>query len=431
MPNPTEPRDDTKPPVNPGAIQDWRARPTGVLPRHVQMWVMVIIALVILAIIFLTGHPQPLPRPQAGARPAQATLVPPDHVRSYEQQLAADLARDPQGLAPSSAPVGRATRTAAPVASSSADATAEDQRRRDYQSLFADNIALSRRAADRQPYGERRQDSAFTSSSSPSTASQDVALLEQLLARGLVSPSPTVTPSAPAPALAVAPLAAPSSSERSVAGGETAAPSSPKSTGPIPSGGDTQRLLEGTVIETVLLNRLDGTYSGPVACLVTTPVYSHDRQSVVIPAGARVLGLASPVQDWGDSRLAVSFHRLVLPDGRTFSLDRFKGLGQIGDTGLKDSINRHYLQVFGASLAIGALSGLAQYGSRSTADAYSFGDAYRQAAGSSLAASAGRVLDRYLNVLPTITIREGYRIKVYLTNDLELPVYAHTFGGRP
>jgi type IV secretion system protein VirB10 len=41
------------------------------------------------------------------------------------------------------------------------------------------------------------------------------------------------------------------------------------------------------------------------------------------------------------------------------------------------------------------------------------------------------VLDRYLNVLPTITIREGYRIKVYLTNDLELPVYAHTFGGRP
>jgi type IV secretion system protein VirB10 len=41
------------------------------------------------------------------------------------------------------------------------------------------------------------------------------------------------------------------------------------------------------------------------------------------------------------------------------------------------------------------------------------------------------VLDRYLNVLPTITIREGYRIKVYLTNDLELPVYAHTLGGRP
>jgi type IV secretion system protein VirB10 len=119
-----------------------------------------------------------------------------------------------------------------------------------------------------------------------------------------------------------------------------------------------------------------------------------------------------------------------MPDGRTHSLDRFKGLSQIGDTGLKDSVNRHYWQVFGASLAIGALSGLAQYGSRAGVDSYSFGDSYRQAAGSSLAASTGRVLDRYLNVLPTITIREGYRIKVYLTNDLELPIHsAATSGG--
>jgi type IV secretion system protein VirB10 len=188
------------------------------------------------------------------------------------------------------------------------------------------------------------------------------------------------------------------------------------------------RLLEGTLIETVLVNRLDGTFAGPVICLVTTPVYSHDRQSVVVPAGARVLGSSSPVQSWGDSRLAVSFHRLVMPNGRTHSLDRFKGLNQIGDTGLKDSVNRHYWQVFGASLAIGALSGLGQYGSRASFDT-GFADSYRQSAGSSLAASTGRVLDRYLNVLPTITIREGYRIKVYLTNDLELPIYASVTPG--
>ena len=75
-----------------------------------------------------------------------------------------------------------------------------------------------------------------------------------------------------------------------------------------------------------------------------------------------------------------------------------------------------------ASLAIGAISGLAQYNTRTGFD-YTFADAYRQAAGASLATSASRVLDRYLNVLPTITIREGFRIKVYLTNDLALPAY--------
>lgn len=186
-------------------------------------------------------------------------------------------------------------------------------------------------------------------------------------------------------------------------------------------------LLEGTVIETVLTNRLDGTFAGPVNAMVTTPVFAHGGQAVVIPAGARLLGTASPVTGWGDSRLAVRFHRLVLPDGRTFSLEQFQGLNQIGETGLRDRVNRHYLQVFGASLAIGAISGLAQYNTHVSSVDQTFGDAYRQAAGASLALTAARVLDRFLNQLPTITIREGHRIKVYLTSDLTLPAW---FDGR-
>ena len=34
-----------------------------------------------------------------------------------------------------------------------------------------------------------------------------------------------------------------------------------------------------------------------------------------------------------------------------------------------------------------------------------------------------QVMNRFLNRLPTITIREGHRVKVYLTSDLELPAY--------
>jgi len=196
-----------------------------------------------------------------------------------------------------------------------------------------------------------------------------------------------------------------------------------------PAPGPRFPLLEGTVIEAVLLNRLDGTFAAPVAGLVTTPVYSQDRQRVLIPAGARVVGAAAPVQAWGDARLAVSFHRLLMPDGHTYNLDRFKGLDTVGESGLHDTVNRHYGQVFGASLAIGALSGLAQVNTRSGFGVADFGDDFRQAAGASLANSTSRVLDRYLNVLPTVTIREGHRIKVYLTNDLELPVYAAVPGG--
>lgn len=425
----TEDRADESSPVEqPGTIRDRRTPPRGVLPRHVQMWLMVGIAIVILTIILFTGQPQPGPRPQSAARPAEPSLVSPERVRSYEQALAAEAARQQQAMAQEQA-TGRArTSVTSATAAASTDPVTDEQRRREYQSLFADNVALSRRQADRQPYADRPPPDRPLPASQ-SSVPPELALLQQLLKQGPPNPPAPRSQSASTPApLQADRQAPPVPVEKPTAPVDAPVPA--RTTPAIPAGGSTTKLLEGTVIETVLLNRLDGTFAGPVTCLVTAPVYSHDRQSVVIPAGARVLGSSSPVQTWGDSRLAVSFHRLIMPDGSTHSLDRFKGLNQIGDTGLKDSVNRHYWQVFGASLAIGALSGLAQYGSRASVDSYSFGDSYRQAAGSSLAASTGRVLDRYLNVLPTITIREGYRIKVYLTNDLELPIHsAATSGG--
>jgi type IV secretion system protein VirB10 len=182
------------------------------------------------------------------------------------------------------------------------------------------------------------------------------------------------------------------------------------------------RLFEGTVLETVLTNRLDGDFSGPVNCMVTTNVYSHDGQHLLIPQGSRVLGEVRKVETFGEKRLAVVFHRLIMPDGYSVSLDKFQGLNQIGETGLVDQVNHHYLQVFGVSMAIGAIAGLAQANTRSGIDE-SGADAYRQGVATSLSQSSLRILDRYLNVLPTFTIREGQRVKVYLSNDLLLAAY--------
>jgi type IV secretion system protein VirB10 len=195
----------------------------------------------------------------------------------------------------------------------------------------------------------------------------------------------------------------------------------------------TYRLPEGTIVETVLTNRLDGTFAGPVNCLVTTTVYAADAQQLVIPAGSRVLGEAKPLNTFGQSRLAVVFHRLALPNGTHVDLHDFHGLNQVGEIGLRDQVDRHYAQIFGASLAVGAIAGLAQAQTTVGLDATSL-DVYRQGAAANLAQSSARILDRFLNLLPTVTIREGHRIKVYLSNDLELPAYHDTRpggGGRP
>src|SRR5262249_27186474 len=112
-------------------------------------------------------------------------------------------------------------------------------------------------------------------------------------------------------------------------------------------------LFEGTLIDTTLVNRLDGDFSGPVKVMVTNPVFSHDAQHVLIPEGTFALGEAKRVQGFAQRRLAVVFHRLLMPDGYSVDLDQFRGLNQIGETGLKDQVNNHYMQIFGASIALG------------------------------------------------------------------------------
>jgi len=182
-------------------------------------------------------------------------------------------------------------------------------------------------------------------------------------------------------------------------------------------------VFEGTVLETLLINRLNGTFAGPINCLVTTDIYSHDGQQILIPAGTKVLGEAKKVEALGQQRLAVFFHRLIMPDGYSVSLDQFKGLNQVGETALRDKVNNHYLQIFGTSLAVGILGGISEAG---TGNVFTNSplDRARAGLGSSLANSSTEILDRFLNILPTVTIREGNRVKIYLSGDLLLPDYA-------
>ena len=178
-----------------------------------------------------------------------------------------------------------------------------------------------------------------------------------------------------------------------------------------------ERIHEGSFLEAVLVTQLSGDFPGPVLAMVSVPFYSADRQRVLVPRGARVIGTARAVSNQDQSRLAVSFHRLILPDGRSVSLE-FHGLNQLGEGALKDQVNRHYFSMFAAVGAVGVLSGL----TAARGNPYEGGVAGFQAgAGQGLGQAATRILDRFLNRLPTLTIRAGHRLRVWLTSDVRVP----------
>jgi len=187
-------------------------------------------------------------------------------------------------------------------------------------------------------------------------------------------------------------------------------------------------VYEGSVLDTVLMNRLDGDAPGPVKVLVSNPLYSHDHQHVIIPEGTVVLGEARKIGGAGfgqQRRMAVVFHRLIMPDGYSVDLDQFHGLDQSGEEGLQDKVNNHYLQIFGTSVALGVVAGASEITQGGGTLTTSGSQAFTNGTAASVSQSATTILDRFMQIPPTITIREGHRVKVYFTQDLLLPAYSN------
>ena len=190
-----------------------------------------------------------------------------------------------------------------------------------------------------------------------------------------------------------------------------------------------ERLYEGTFVEAVLVTQLSGDFPSPVLAQVAVPYYSADRQRILIPRGARFVGTAQQVRQQDQARLAVAFHRLLFPDGRYLPL-HFQGLNQIGEGALRDEVDRHYFSTFLAAGSVGILSGLTLAGS----SPYAGGLAGAQAgAGQGLGQAATQIMQRFLNRLPTITIRAGHRLRIWFTSDALIPTPAPvtTIGGLP
>ena len=467
-------------------ITDKAPKPAGLVPKNLQAFTIVGLALLMVVIMAVTGHKRPVPASVAGAIPSLPNLVPvnaqkvSDFQKDIEQAQresapqveAALLQQQRQITSPGTRPAQPfpANPYGTPVTSADpsgayppgayaamlpqagenqppSDPIREEQKKRAYLSLFSDNLALSYRkdprgAGPAAPLNPAENDSALRAPTLPEgLGTQDPAVAQAAteLARetpgwwaqappaGLIAqlPFPAVARPLSKTAAVVVPATAPGQ-DRFESGKAMPAGQARKPAASAAGEGKEYVLLEGTILEALLINRLDGSFAGPVICLLSSPVYAHDRQHLLIPAGSKIVGEASKVDSFGQARLAVVFHRLIMPDGYSINLDRFQGLDQEGATALRDQVNNHYARTFGASVAIGVLGGVAQLGTGSALDSGS-SDRMREGFGVGMASAGEHILDRFLNILPTVTIREGTRVKIYLANDLLLPDYTtHT-----
>ena len=182
------------------------------------------------------------------------------------------------------------------------------------------------------------------------------------------------------------------------------------------------RVFEGTVLEGVVTNHIDGGLAGPMIVMLTTDYYSHDHQQLLFPQGTRLIGNVQSVSAGGQRKLFVVFNRAVCPDGFSLDLNKYIGLDPLGTTGLATNVNNHYLSSFAAAAAVGGIGGLAQVGNNGSV--LDSSTQIRNGISAQTAAESEQVLNKFLNRLPVITVKEGSRARIYINQDMLVPSYA-------
>jgi type IV secretion system protein TrbI len=181
-------------------------------------------------------------------------------------------------------------------------------------------------------------------------------------------------------------------------------------------------LQAGAVISAALITGLRSDLPGQVTAQVTEDVYdSPTGRFLLIPQGARLVGQYDAQIAFGQSRALLVWDRLIMPNGRSIVLERQPGADPEGYAGLEDEVDYHWGMLFKAAVLSTILSVGAETGASNNDNAIV--QALRQGASDSISQTGRQIVQRSLNVQPTITIRPGFPIRVMVTHDLILEPY--------
>jgi len=184
----------------------------------------------------------------------------------------------------------------------------------------------------------------------------------------------------------------------------------------------------GSVIAASLITGLRSDLPGLVTAQVTEPVFdSATGQVLLIPQGTRLIGSYDSVVAFGQKRALVVWQRILLPDGRSLRLDNAPAADPSGYAGLEDRVDFHSWSLL-KGVALSTLLGLAP-------ELLVGGDgdivqAIRRATQDSGARAGDQLVQRNLDVQPTITIRPGARVRLLVHKDLVLEPWSFP-GGKP
>jgi type IV secretory pathway VirB10-like protein len=181
-------------------------------------------------------------------------------------------------------------------------------------------------------------------------------------------------------------------------------------------------ILAGSIIPASLITGLNSDLPGATIAQVTENVYDTvTGEHLLVPQGTRIYGKYDSVVAFGQKRALVVWTRLILPNGNSISIENLPATDVAGYTGLEDEVDFHTWQLL-KGVALATLLGVGTQISLGSNQ----GDlvkAFQESIQQTTDRAGQRLVERELDVQPTITVRPGWRLRVIVSKDLVLKSY--------
>ena len=179
------------------------------------------------------------------------------------------------------------------------------------------------------------------------------------------------------------------------------------------------QVMAGTIIPASLVSGLNSDLPGFVIAQVTEHIYDTvTGRHLLIPQGSRLVGRYDSVVAFGQERALVVWQRIIRPDGTSIVIDNLPATDTGGYAGLADEVDQHTWKLI-KGIALSTLLGIGNQLAFSSTDSDLL-KALRESAGQTTNRAGQRIVERSLNVQPTITVRPGWPLRVIVHKDLVL-----------
>lgn len=197
-------------------------------------------------------------------------------------------------------------------------------------------------------------------------------------------------------------------------------------------------LKTGAVVPGVMLTGINSDLPGNMIAQVSQNVYdTATGKNLLIPQGARLYGIYDSRVVYGQQRVLIAWNRIIFPDGSSMSIGAMPGADMAGVAGFADEVNNHYLRIFGSAVLMSLVTGGMAYAmdsANNNVGSSGNGTSMQDEMTSALAAQLGQttttLLQKNLNIKPTLEVRPGYQFNIVVTKDLVFRQPYQAWGAR-